>query len=511
MATTYEIAYRLPVTKVRFTAVRTHGHDSVFETNPNELTSAAAEMIVAADSRTEFKATIETDWLFNVNTSLTLTDDQRLTSASGGSEGQLGVVTGGVLGALVFAAGVAVGVPEWGALIGAATTRATSSDKREIVPSKKPEPPSDPVEAQYKSKKPEEYEQLVKYRELHATLEKEALRNAIDAVEKPAERPRLLAEARALERLQSRVDARLDRLKQLFQTWRATTLTTWTEDLTEDIAFDLLPSSANGAFDPAKLEDPLKQVWERFGLMVVALPGFPAPPDEGKGPARNGTMGGIYERSPRQVTWKLWKKRGPNDPADMCIRTGTSLVCDAISPVGSLEFRKSMWAKRTMKATFGNSGSMSGIEVGSTSSLAGAAATIGALPGATTSALEEASKFGDQLATLRTKSLYQEADRAKKLLELKQTEVSSAGLAATEGDQAELLRLKQQVEIAESTAKLRPDALAVSELKMQTELVNARRDLEVARRQLQTEIDLAELRAEVDRLQAEWVKEHPGK
>lgn len=118
--------------------------------------------------------------------------------------------------------------------------------------------------------------------------------------------------------------------------------------------------------------------------------------------------------------------------------------------------------------------------------------------------------FSDQLAALRTKSLFQEVDRAKKQLELKQTEIAAAGLAATEGDQLELLRLQQQVQLADAFAKLRPDALAAVELKTQTDLVNAQRELDVARRQLQTETDLAELRAQIERLQAEWQVLHPG-
>ena len=94
MGELYEIRYRLPVAKVRFAATWTHTQDSVLapKTTQDQLTASSTEMVIAADYRSEFTARIETGALQNVNASLSLTDDQRLTSASGGSDGQAGVI-----------------------------------------------------------------------------------------------------------------------------------------------------------------------------------------------------------------------------------------------------------------------------------------------------------------------------------------------------------------------------------------------------------------------------------
>src|SRR6202022_1671593 len=104
-------------------------------------------------------------------------------------------------------------------------------------------------------------------------------------------------------------------------------------------------------------------------------------------------------------------------------RSGTALVLDQNSPSRFLTFRKSIWAKRTMKAKFGRSGALSGLDVGATSSLASTAQAVGSLPSTTTSALEQAGKLSDHVDSIRSKFSDQQLDRAKKLLDLKQNEI----------------------------------------------------------------------------------------
>lgn len=487
MGNTYRIRYRLPVTNVRFTATRTYTRDSVLhDGNKEELTSSAAELIVKADARSSLTAQIETGGLWDVSASLALTDDQRLSSASNASDGKAGAVVTGFLGAAVFAASFAGGVPAAlaaGLGIAQAVRIKTFSSRvaiERVFSAIQPDEvkPIDPVEEAYEQGHRVQYQQLSEYRRLLGILRQEALELAIQATQTPAERVAMLRDLRVLKRLQAEIEANIERLNLHFQAWRASTLETWTQDLVEEIPFDDLPATTTGDLDWLRVDEGrLRHIWKRFGLMVV-----PFPTTEKIHPVEAESQPGVYEREPRSVTWKLWKRSIDSD-THRCIGTGTSLVLDRHSPISYIPFRKSFWAKRTVKATFGSSGSLSGLDVESTSSLAAAAQTLGSLPTTAASSAEQANKLSDQLYSLRSKSLDQAADRAKKLLDLKQSEMTKAGLTATEADYAELERLKQQVAIAENTAKLQPDVLAATSLKGQTDLLTAQRELEAAKRQ----------------------------
>lgn len=138
------------------------------------------------------------------------------------------------------------------------------------------------------------------------------------------------------------------------------------------------------------------------------------------------------------------------------IRSDRSLVLDSYLECRFLPSRKSIWAKRTMKATFGVAGALSGLDVETTATAAGMAQTLATLPSTASTALTQSASVADQAHALRSKQLDQDVDRATKLLVLKQSELAGAGLEATERDYAQLERLKQRVEIAVNSAKLAP-------------------------------------------------------
>lgn len=463
MGTSYEIRYCLPVTRVRFTATRSCSHDALQDPDVTkvEISSSAAELMVGADAREPIlTAKIETGWVRNTSVSLTLTDDQRLNSVSDDSEGKMGSVATGVAGAMVFAAGALVPFAGGAAALASRVGLVTGARYFDLlgaevsiepVGRRKRRAPVDP-QAVYADQCPVENEQRLHYRELAARLRKQALTLAEEAVgaREPYE---LLGRLRVIRDLQAEVDANLQRLADHFKTWRSASLTTWTEDMVAELEFDALPASDEGELAAEKLDGEPKRIWETFGLMVARLPGQPpahAPslPGDIKGIRSNG----IWEREPYRVGWRLWKK----DPKAglACIRTGVSQVVDAHSACRFLEFRKSIWAKRTMKATFGAGGALSSFDVQATSSAAAAAQTAGSLPSTATAALKDAGSLSDEIAALRNKPLNQEVARAQALLALKQAEMTTSGLAATAADYAELQRLQQQVEIAKARATL---------------------------------------------------------
>ncbi len=464
MGTSYEIRYCLPVTRVRFTATRSCSRDALQDPDVTkvEISTSAAELIVGADTRDPIlTAKIETGWVRNTSVSLTLTDDQRLNTVSDDSEGQIGAVATGVAGAMVFAAGALApfaGAPA--AVASRAAGLAAGARYFDLLGAelsvepggrRKRRAPVDP-QAAYADKCPIENDQRLHYQELAARLRKQALTLAEEAAgsHEPSD---LLYRLDMLGRLQAEVDTNLQRLADHFKAWRSASLMTWTEDMVAELEFDALPASHEGELVAEELDGEPKRIWETFGLMVARLPEeqpthAPGWPGDVKGIRSNG----IWEREPYRVGWRLWKK----DPKAglACIRTGVSQVVDAHSACRFLEFRKSIWAKRTMKATFGSGGALSGFDVQATSSAAAAAQTAGGLPSTAAAALKDAGSVSDDIAALRDRSLKQEVARAQALLALKQAEMTTSGLAATAADYAQLQRLQQQVEIAKARATL---------------------------------------------------------
>jgi len=100
--------------------------------------------------------------------------------------------------------------------------------------------------------------------------------------------------------------------------------------------------------------------------------------------------------------------------------------------------------------------------------------------------------------------------RLKARVELKENELKAAGLLATQERYAELEALKQQVQLAEAKLALDPVTSVTQQLERQTKHVDALRENSVAKRQLQAESELTELRLEIERLKAHWQMENIG-
>jgi chromosome segregation ATPase len=169
---------------------------------------------------------------------------------------------------------------------------------------------------------------------------------------------------------------------------------------------------------------------------------------------------------------------------------------------------ESWFAKRESSLKFSELGGLVGVTVESSSAAAGIADTLVSLPGTVSGALENAQKIRSTWATLRDSGLDEELARTKKEVELKQQQLSAAGLAATESQSAELERLKQQAEILGQQkligdAALDPGAREISRLKQQIDQLKNQKDISVSTRELQAEHELYTVRLEVERLQAD--------
>src|SRR5262249_48603862 len=123
------------------------------------------------------------------------------------------------------------------------------------------------------------------------------------------------------------------------------------------------------------------------------------------------------------------------------------LVVDGASHRGFIPFRTSFLAKRSVQFGLSTLGQLKTFAAGSTSSLAALADTAGQIPGTVSSSLAEASKIRTEVDALRDRGIDRQLDQLKKQIDLKNQELTLAGLSATEAQHTELERLKQQAEI----------------------------------------------------------------
>jgi hypothetical protein len=480
MSTTNTIEYKLPLTVARLTATVTVTEDQL---NGNSTKAVGdASLATVGDPRDTYKVKIVNKPLNDLSVDLALTDDMRLTSASSESTGQVGTVVTKALGAAATIIGIA-----------AAAALAAPED----------------VDKKYE----EEHEDLAHLRNRYRTVLSELAEQLATISEDIAnpnadDRPRLMASLKLLRSVRADVEAELARLDKHFEAWRATKLTTRTELRTSDLPTDILPATTDGTLAWANLSDKCAAAWTELGVMITMDAIEPSPTATAPGDKDEG----IWVRVPRPVIWRLWARDvdGDNEKAHL-VREGTAVLVDKNCKHEFVSFRRSWWARRSIKVEFSDAGILKKFETAATSSAAAAATALGEASGAISAGLENASKIGSTWQGLRDSTSERRLTQLKTQVELKEQEIKAAGLAATEAQSAELERLKQEVAINEAHADLDPATLEAASLQREKVLLDARREESVARRQLQAESELAEMRLEIERLKAQWEKDNPDK
>ena len=461
MGNTYTVPYLLPVTVVRFTATITTTVDSALGRTDRDVTTATAELAVAGDVRDRYAATIRTGMFFDVTASITVADDERLSSASSDATGRLGQAVSSVLGTVATVAGAAAGLgvrvaalaPEHAAAF-AETARAAGID---------------PVDAAYEVAHPDEHAQLAVYKVLLRDVRaKIALAlGQILAAETMVERGKAQAKHHSLVAARTDIESELNRMQALFDAWRAGTKKATTEQVVYEVPVDELPApadppSAPPSAPPSGLSPLAEKVWSELGMLVtVSDEEAPATAALSQPDGLLRSTEGIWTRVPRRVRWALWREHLGSEggaggaPAAHIEKDGTSTVVDRKSRHLCVDFRRSLFSRRSVKATFSSGGVLTVLDVGATSTIADSAAAVSDATAKISAGLQNAGTVATSVSSLRDRSLTESVAQAKAKLDLKQAQLSLAGLDATDADYAELARLKQEVELAEQNAKLK--------------------------------------------------------
>jgi hypothetical protein len=508
--------YRLPMTHVRFSGTVTDSFDSILMKQLPASPVAVAEMVVMADSSTWCEAKIKHGFFRDTAVSFEFTEDARLTSASSEVIGQAGKLVLGVVGVAATAAGVVLGLPGLAAAAAAGTIaagKAIEEAKPSIAPDEKPAEQTDEekVYNAYKKAHGDIADLRLELTKTQVTLKQDmgTTAAALASTTDPSERTRLLRQLRSSKEALQIAGDEATKLDRHFTEWRASTIKKTTADYDFTVPLTALRDCklVNGEIHVSS-GSVLQVVWDRLGLAVIPVELGPEEgADEGEAarvPAKgDDPKSSVFVRVPRKLRIDIYRK----DDEALLHRSREYLVMDDKCFVREIDLPKSrLFSKESKTLKFGPGGSLIAVSTASTAAATAAAEIASGLPAGISGGLEQSKKILDQLSGLSTAAMDQQLAAIKKQVELKQQELVLAGLNATDQQYAELERLKQEAAILENRQKVAvaqatlPDAADGARLKQEVELLKAQLERILTAKALETEMQLAELQAEVARL-----------
>jgi hypothetical protein len=143
----------------------------------------------------------------------------------------------------------------------------------------------------------------------------------------------------------------------------------------------------------------------------------------------------------------------------------TALVADAYSPVAEYELKRTLFGRRSLDVSLSTNGYLTGVAVEGASALAEAAKALAAAPAGVATGIDSYSKVRTGLATARRAGLDVRLAQVKAEVDLRQQEITAAGLDVTSADAARLQQLKQVQAILDAQSAIaKADPSQVAEL-----------------------------------------------
>ncbi|SHJ30369.1 hypothetical protein SAMN02745244_02186 [Tessaracoccus bendigoensis DSM 12906] len=454
MGSQTQIDYYLPTTRVRLSCTVTTLTDTILGREALSTPGLAVELVTVADSAAPRSLVLDSGFWRDYSVKLGLTEDGLLTQAGVETTGQVGKVLAGVVALGATAAALASG----GLPLLAATRAVRPPSKMGPASLQDEDKPSlaDPVAAAYAQAHPEAAERLAllvtELGDTHRVTDRarKAHRDAPDA----ATRRAYTASKAALIDVEAEVSA----ARIHFETWRKSTFKE------REASWDLLLSVAElPTWDGEELkftESPSKSalqeiLYQAKEILAVRLPAGTS--DEPRTGTRSGsgsaagTSDYLAIRRPHPVEMVTLRRMDGVCSVQAVFRT---LIMDSSCTELRLPLRKSWFARRNTNVEFSALGALTGVELNGASSGAAATADAAALLDSLPKAIDSASKARGALQGLASAGEEAELARLKRQVDLAEQRLLSAGQAVTAADFAELARLKQQVEIAELRAEL---------------------------------------------------------
>lgn len=394
-----EISYTLPVSCLEVCGTITETQDTIL----NERTATPVTTVALHTHGIDRDQVLQilTGGLRDTSLSLQLTDDGLLTSADAESTGQLGKVVIGVIGAGAALASVVAGLPPLSAVVpGVAGFQGRSfgiasvqvQDERE-----EGETPEQKIAVAYAKRYPEMSALRTRYAVLvDAAMERIAALAggmlAVGAVGWTA-----AAEVHQQREVLSVLRAELERLDAHFASWRAGTITTHVTKRQRCFTLDVLRGAGvrvtgTGVTFAPEADGSVRFAWNTLGVAITMEPaGKP------RRVQRDTRPNAVIVRLPRRIQLGVY---GNVDGQPVLREERPYLVVDSACETQVVQFRRSLWARRSTKLGFSDLGVLRNYSVGSTSSAAALADAAGQLPQTVSSNLDEVAKIDKELTAL---------------------------------------------------------------------------------------------------------------
>jgi hypothetical protein len=497
-----KISYQLATTNVRVSATRVT--TSAFGSVDTELRDVHVEVVHASDiaSAQQLRTGAGTS-----DFTVALTADGRLQSLQYKHAGSGPAVLAGTAKLIGFLASTVASVARSGALAG----EGEGDVAAEGEPPDGEQPPEDPSAAGWVQAHPEAVDLLAKNKELAMTASTALVTARTDLVSAtdPATIRTLNVRIDATVRALKDARAEISRLETLHQNWLDQQTTTDTATLERLVPLSAVATrTAGGGVDdgptiPADGE-PGFELYRDFGLILEVVdnrrdhtPKSATTSDPGHTPPNQ-----VRWREPRPVELWVWAVHEDAAEAHLISRASTRIV-DAHSDTHAMTLRPGAFGEHGGTWTFGDDGAPTGITTSDKSSVAAIFDALGATPEQVAGALEQVKKATDTWNGIMDADAERAKSAAERDLATAKARVELLGVNATASDAADVAKAEQELKLRTARRSTSAAADTLDDLKQELDRVKNQNDLDAANRSAVVEGDLADLKAEVARLQQE--------
>lgn len=427
--------------------------------------------------------------------SATLTPDGRLQSVAYNSTGTGTKVVRGVGRIIAFV----------GSLLASAVGGGSKAQQTPRVPDGGDAPAPDP-EKDWREKFAKEAELRDEYTATHdkAATALRQIRDDMLTEKRVAALRELRLRAEIVERVLAHALQEVARIDSLKAAWRESLRSRTSSDLRSVYRLGEIPERSEPDLDPPAIPfdgDVGYALYRDFRLIVEQRSSLPERSGITSDDIHSELSDWVYWRVPREVEIWIWTVSGEDDP--QLVSREQVWVSDAQCLLGSMEFTSSWFGEHGGEVTFNDDGRPGAIRHAQQS---GVGAFFDALTGATdavAAGVKTAKEAAEGFWSLADLQAERDKTKAARDLEIAKNTVELKGVRATEQDYEELQRAEQAVKLKAARESLAPaqapGPLAV--LKQELELLTTRNKIAAEKRRAEIDIALADLRAELARLE----------
>ena len=305
--------------------------------------------------------------------------------------------------------------------------------------------------------------------------------------------------------------AEIARIEGLYSAWRSGQKTTRSATVEcyaalEDIP--LRPANSPASTPPGlpPTDGPLAQLWSDFKVQLELVD---ARRESKAKPTTSPALGDreshfVRWRVPRQI--ELWVWSGTGEVEDGVEQVGLVtrtpvVISDALCNVLGMELKEGSFGEHGGAWIFNDNGSPASIKTSDKSAMGAFADALAGAPESLVGAVEQAKKLNDTIGGIQDARVVRDQVAAERELAIAKAHVETLGVNATAADVADLARAEHAVKLRTAQRAISPEADSIDDLKRQLDRTTTEGQLEAARRANALETELAEIKAQLARVQ----------